>query len=200
MLSPIDFYFDFSSPYSYIGAHLIGPIAERHRRTIRWRPMLLGAAFKVSGQAPLTEVPLKGDYSRHDFARSARFHGLPFRFPSTFPIATVNTARAALWIAARDAAGGAAFVRRALRAYFAEDRAINEPAVIDELATEVGFDGAAVAAALRDPALKEELRALVDEAVARGVFGAPFVFVDNEPFWGHDRFGQIERWLASGPF
>jgi len=200
MARPIDFYFDFSSPYSYLGAQLIEPLAARHGRSVTWRPVLLGAIFKVSGMAPLTEIPLKGDYSRVDFARSARFHGLPYRHPEPFPISTVNTARAMLWWLAEAPARAPDFARGALQAFFVENRPINDPAEIGRLTAELGGDAPALLAALQAPALKERLRAAVDEAVARGVFGAPFFFVDDEPFWGQDRLPQIARWLAEGPY
>ncbi|HUN91392.1 MAG TPA: 2-hydroxychromene-2-carboxylate isomerase [Burkholderiaceae bacterium] len=196
----IEFYFDFSSPYSYVAANLIEGIADKHRATLAWRPVLLGVAFKASGQRPLVEIPVKGDYSRRDFERTARFHGLAFRYPTTFPISTVNTARAVLWLQAQGSAKTATFIRRAMRAYYVEDRAINDPATIAELASELGIDAAAVSAGIQDGAIKDKLKADVDEAIARGVFGAPFIFVDGEPFWGHDRLPQVERWLATGPF
>jgi len=200
MRMPIDFYFDFSSPYSYIAAQLIEPLAARHGRAVTWRPVLLGAAFKVSGMAPLTGIPLKGDYSRRDFARTARFHGLPYRFPEPFPISTVHTARAMLWLLAEAPARAAAFARRAMQAYFADNRPIDDAAEIGRLAGDLGIDAQALLAGIQAPAIKDRLRAAVDEAVARGVFGAPFFFVDDEPFWGQDRLPQLERWLADGPF
>ena len=73
--SPLQFFFDFSSPYGYLAAQKIDALAAQHGRTVDWRPMLLGVVFKQTGGAPLTEVPVKGPYSKHDFARSARFHG-----------------------------------------------------------------------------------------------------------------------------
>ena len=83
----LEFWFDFSSPYGYLAAQKIESLAARHGRTVDWRPMLLGVAFKAAGTRPLTEVPLKGDYSRRDFERSARFHGVAdFRMPPRFPI------------------------------------------------------------------------------------------------------------------
>ena len=74
MSSSIDFYFDFSSPYGYLASEKIEAMAARHGRSVDWRPVLLGVMFKATGMAPLTEIPLKGDYSRRDLARSARFH------------------------------------------------------------------------------------------------------------------------------
>jgi 2-hydroxychromene-2-carboxylate isomerase len=200
MAAPIEFYFDFASPYSYISLPAFEALAAKYHRSIVYRPMLLGAAFKVSGQHILTEIPLKGEYSKHDFQRSARFHGVEFKLPGTFPISTVNTARALLWLQSTGSAKAAAFVQRAFRAYFVEDRNINDPEVIGEIARELGIDAKAMLAALQDPAIKDRLKAQVDQAIARGIFGAPFFFVDGEPFWGHDRLPQMERWLATGPF
>jgi 2-hydroxychromene-2-carboxylate isomerase len=200
MPAPIEFYFDFASPYSYLALNGIDALAAKYGRSVDYKPMLLGAAFKVSGQGVLTEIPLKGEYSKRDFARSARFLGVPFKLPSTFPLNTVNTARAALWLKEQGSAKSIPFVHRAFRAYFVEDRNINDAAVIGELADELGIDKAALAAAIQDAGIKERLKAHVEAAIARGVFGAPFFFVDGEPFWGHDRLPQIERWLASGPF
>ena len=98
MAAPIEFWFDFSSPYGYLAAQRIEALAARHGRAVDWRPMLLGVAFKVAGTAPLTEIPLKGEYSKRDFARSARFHGVgDFRMPSRFPIATQAASRILLW-------------------------------------------------------------------------------------------------------
>jgi len=200
MPAPIEFYIDFASPYSYISLASIEALAAKYQRSIVYRPMLLGAAFKVSGQGVLTEIPLKGEYSKRDFQRSARFHGVPFNMPSTFPIATVNAARALLWLQSTGSAKSAAFVARTFRAYFVEDRNINDPAVIGEIARELGIDPKAMLAGLQDQAIKDKLKERVDEAIGRGIFGAPFFFVDGEPFWGHDRLPQIERWLATGPF
>src|SRR5215471_5212090 len=98
MKAPIDFYFDFSSPYGYLASQKIGDLATKHDREVAWHPILLGVIFRRTGTGPLTEIPLKGDYSRRDFARSARFHGLPaFRMPSRFPIPSQAPARIVLW-------------------------------------------------------------------------------------------------------
>lgn len=200
MADPIEFFFDFASPYSYLAAAQIEPLAARHGRSVEFKPILLGVAFKVSGQLPLVDVPLKGDYSRRDFERSARFAGVPFRMPSLFPMGTVNAARAMLWLQANDPSHATPFMHRAMRAYFTEDRNINEAAIIGEVAGTLGVDSARLVAGIQEPALKERLRAQVDSAVARGVFGAPYLFVDGEPFWGNDRLPHVERWLAQGPF
>jgi 2-hydroxychromene-2-carboxylate isomerase len=117
-----------------------------------------------------------------------------------FPIATVNAARAFVWLQQRDEALAARFLHAAFRAYFAQDRNLAEPEVLAAVASEVGVDPVQLARGIQEPAIKERLKALVDESIARGVFGAPTIFVDGEMFWGHDRLPQVERWLASGPF
>ncbi len=201
MDAPLDFYFDFSSPYGHLASQLIGPLAARHGREVAWRPFLLGVVLKETGAAPLTQVPLKGEYSMRDIQRSARFHGLPeFRLPARFPIPTQSPARIVLWQRARDAAVVPALVRALYGAYFHEGRDISDPEVAADVATTAGLDRAAARAAVDDPEVKEALRRETAQAMAAGVCGSPFVVVDGEPFWGLDRFDQIERWLATGAF
>src|SRR5271165_1784529 len=98
MPQPIEFFFDFSSPYGYIASRLIDDLAARHGREVTWKPILLGAIFKLTGGAPLTTVPLKGEYSQRDFPRTARFHGIPFTMPTPFPFSGVQANRAFYWL------------------------------------------------------------------------------------------------------
>src|SRR5215471_14608236 len=98
MAESIEFYFDFSSPYGYLASTRIDAIAAKHGRQVTWRPFLLGAAFKVTGQQPLVEQPLRGDYSRRDFARSARLLGVPLKMPEPFPFFGLAASRACYWI------------------------------------------------------------------------------------------------------
>jgi 2-hydroxychromene-2-carboxylate isomerase len=198
--APLDFYFDFSSPYGYLASELIDDLAARHGRRVAWHPILLGAVFRQTGSAPLTEIPLKGDYSKRDFARSARFLGIPFRMPTRFPLATQNAARAFLWLQDRDPGRARDLAHALYRACFAEDIDISDTARLLAIADSLGLDKGALAAAVADPAMKDRLRAGNDAAIARGVFGSPFVFVDGEPFWGVDRLPQIEKWLETGGF
>jgi 2-hydroxychromene-2-carboxylate isomerase len=200
MNAPIFFYFDFSSPYGYIGSERIEALAHRHGRSVDWRPMLLGAAFKVAGTAPLTSVPLKGDYSKRDILRSARFHGVPLRLPSKFPIATQGPARIVVWQRGQDAGAVPRLVKALYRAYFVDDRDISDPGTAADVARSAGIDGAATRAAIDDPSVKDALKRDVDAAIGAGVFGSPYVVVDGEPFWGMDRFEQIDRWLERGGF
>src|SRR5512134_695326 len=94
----LDFYYDFSSPYGYFAATKISAVAAKHGYSVNWRPILLGAVFKVTGSGPLPSLPLKGPYGLRDMARTARFHGIPYGFPTPFPIPTQAPARIVYWL------------------------------------------------------------------------------------------------------
>jgi len=201
MPKTIEFNFDFSSPYSYLASEQIDALAARHGRTVDYRPVLLGAVFKASGGTPLTEgYGPKADYSKHDFARSARFAGVQYRAPSRFPIGAVAAARAVLWLQQHAPEKATPFIHAIFRTYFVEDRDISDAAVVGAVARSIGIDAEALAAGVQQPAIKDLLKQRVDEAIAGGMFGAPTIVVDGERFWGNDRLPQIERWLAQGPF
>lgn len=229
MPNPLQFHFDFSSPYGYLGAEKIEALAARHSRGVDWRPMLLGVAFKATGSQPLTSIPIKGDYTRRDLPRSARFHGVALNMPAKFPIATQAPARIVLWQRTRDPGSVATLVKTLYRAYFVAGRDIGDPEVAADVAATAGVDRDAARAVVDDPAWKDALRREVETAIAKGVFGSPFVFVPRgegpslaarstpsggsaaaepqawrddpgEPFWGIDRFDQIDRWLSDGGF
>lgn len=198
MANPIDFYFDFSSPYGYFAAAKIDGIAAKYARDVVWRPILLGAIFKITGQQPLPTIPLKGSYAKHDLARSARLFGVPFRLPSKFPVAGQAPSRAFYWVGDRDPALARKLAQALYRAYFAEDRDISSAEVTANVAAKLGVNRDELLQALNDPAVKERLKSEVDAAIERGVFGSPYIIVDGEPFWGSDRLEQVEKWLATG--
>jgi len=198
MAQPVDFYFDFSSPYGYFAATRIDALAARHGRNTAWHPVLLGAIFKLTGQQPLTTIPMKGSYALHDLMRSARWFGVPFRMPGKFPVSSIAPCRAYYWLHGRDPAAAKALAQALYRAYFAEDRDISSPEVTANVAAKLGHDRDTVLQAINDAAVKERLKAAVDAAIERGVFGSPYIVVDGEPFWGSDRLDQIEQWLAKG--
>ena len=199
MSASLDFYFDFSSPYGYLASEKIEALAARHGRVVDWHPVLLGVIFKQTGAAPLTMIPLKGDYSRRDMARSARFHGVAgFRMPSKFPIPSQAAARLVLWQKQRDATRVGEVVHALYRAFFVDDIDISAPDSAVAAVAKGDVDTASARAAIDDPAIKDALREANDQAIARGVFGSPFIVVDGEPFWGVDRLDQVERWLATG--
>lgn len=194
----IDFYFELSSPYGYIASRLAEDFEKRLGRPLEWRPMLLGPVFKITGQAPLVDIPLKGEYSKRDFTRTARLHKVPYRHPQKFPINTVAGCRAFYWADDQDAAKARDLARALYRAYFVESTDISAAPTVVAIAKSVGLDGAALAAALEDPALKARTFKEVEAAIAAGVFGSPFFIVDGEPFWGVDRMPMIEEWVRTG--
>jgi 2-hydroxychromene-2-carboxylate isomerase len=198
MANAIDFYFDFSSPYGYFAATKIDDIAAKYARTVVWRPILLGAIFKITGQQPLPTIPLKGSYAKHDLARSARRFSIPFKLPSKFPIAGQAPSRAFYWVGDRDPALARKLAQALYRAYFAEDRDISSPEITANVGAKLGINRDELVQALNDPAVKERLKSEVDAAIERGVFGSPYIIVDGEPFWGSDRLEQVEKWLATG--
>lgn len=199
--APIDFYFDFSSPYSYIANEWIDAVAARHGRTVRRHAVLLGVLFPHAKLQPLAFYPIKGDYAKRDFARSARFERVPYVLPAQFPLSTQNAARVFWWLAQTEGADAAAqWTRSVMRAYFSSGKIISDAQVLRQLADEAGIGADRAEQIWQDPAWKDSLRQANEEALARGVFGAPYFFVDGEPFWGNDRKAQMERWLAEGPF
>jgi len=194
MPAPIDFYFDFSSPYGYLASTQIDALAACHGRSVAWRPFLLGVAFKETGQRALVEQPLRGPYALRDFARSARLLGVPFTLPRPFPFFALAASRAFYWIEDEDKAK--ALAQAVFRAAFGEGRDVMPATVVAELARPLGVEG--LEEAVSQAGIKERLREATDQAIAQGVFGSPFFIVDGEPFWGHDRLFQLDRWLSTG--
>jgi 2-hydroxychromene-2-carboxylate isomerase len=199
----MDFYFDFVSPYGYMAAMKIEALAAKYNRTITWHPLLLGIIFKTTGAVALVDMPIKGEYAKHDMLRTCRLHDIPFRFPSNFPVATQAAARATYYL--RDHVGPHAvsqFVRAVYHAYFVDDIHIGEPANVLKIAGACGFDVAAIAQAIQSDEYKAILKQEVEQAMALGVFGSPYVIVrggsGNEAFWGFDHFYQIEAFLKNG--
>lgn len=199
MSKPIDFYFDFSSPYGYFASTRIDQLAERYGRTVNWHPLLLGVIFKTTGGAPLSSYPLKGEYSFRDFERTARFHGIPYQRPEPFPLPTQLAARSMLWVEQTyGAAKAAEFAKSVFHAYFVDGKKIIDPDVIAPIAAALDIDAAAMIAGANSEPVKERLKTDIEAALAHGVFGSPFVVVDGEPFWGFDRFAQLEAFLKNG--
>ncbi len=198
MPTAIDFYFDFSSPYGYLASTRIDAIAAKHGREVTWRPILLGPAFKASGNAPLVGQPLKGDYSVRDFFRTAKFLKIPLVMPSPFPIGTQNAARAFYWLNDRDPAKAKQLAQACFAMFFAQGKDISSSETVASIAATIGVNGTELTAALSDTAVKERLKTEVEASLARGVFGSPYFFVDNEPFWGNDRLEQLDAWLQTG--
>jgi 2-hydroxychromene-2-carboxylate isomerase len=196
--APIEFYFEFASPYGYLASTRIDVLAARYGREVSWRPIMLGAAFKLTGAQPLVRTPLKGDYMMRDLPRFARLLGVPFQAPPLMPANSLAASRACIWLAQDDPAKAKALAQAVFHAHWGEGRDIARPDDVAAIAGPLGIEHAALLAAVADPAIKERLKEATAAAIGRGVFGSPFILVDGEAFWGADRLDQVERWLAAG--
>jgi 2-hydroxychromene-2-carboxylate isomerase len=197
-VKPIEFFFDFSSPYGYLASYRIDEIAAEFGRAVTWRPYLLGVAFKATGQTPLVSQPIRGTYALRDMERTARKLKVPMVLPDGFPMATMAAGRAFYWLDGRDPGKARDLAKALYRAAFAQGRNITPAGVVAAVAGEIGLDPAEVTAAIGSPGAKERLRAETEAAIARGAFGSPFVIVDGEPFWGNDRLHEVRDWLKTG--
>ncbi|WP_142848578.1 2-hydroxychromene-2-carboxylate isomerase [Telmatospirillum sp. J64-1] len=198
MAQAIDFYFDFSSPYGYFASHRIDEIAARHGRSVAWRPFMIGAAFKSTGQVPLLNQPMRGTYALHDWNRLARRWKVPFKMAEPFPFIALAASRGFYWIASTDPDRAKAFAKRVYHAAFGEGRPMDKPEVVVPEAEALGIARDDFLAAVTAPVWKDRLKAETERALERGAYGSPFFFVDDEPFWGNDRLEEIERWLETG--
>ncbi|WP_374476372.1 2-hydroxychromene-2-carboxylate isomerase [Zoogloea sp.] len=200
MSAPIDFYFDFSSPYGYLASEQIDALGARHGRAVMWHAIVLDAQFQPQGGMKIPAALMRTEYVRRDVERSSAYFGIPYKAPTPYPVHTEHAARAFQWLSDRNPDEARSFAHAVFRAYFAEGRNIAETAVLLEIAEALKLDREDVSAAFSDAATKARLKAEIDLAEARGVFGSPFFIVEGEGFWGNDRLPQLERWLANGPF
>ncbi len=198
MPEPILFYFEFASPYGYLASLQIDDIASRYDREVLWKPIMLGAALERTGSRPLVRIPIKKDYFLRDIRRCARLLDVPLRLPPVMPMNSLAASRAFWWLQDDNPCLAKRLARALYRAHWGEGRDLSAPEQVAEVATTLGIDAEALIAAVGDPAIKARLRRETEDSLERGVFGSPFVIVDDEPFWGADRLEQMERWLATG--
>jgi 2-hydroxychromene-2-carboxylate isomerase len=197
MKEPIEFYFDFASPYSYFMAGTLDAMARECGRDLVWRPLILWAVLKAHGLPAPLEHPVKKSYMLRDMERSARFHDLPFRLPTRFPASSHLPARAFYWLQTTKPDVAKPFAHRIFQAYFVDDIDIGGPGGIARfLADAAGISLDAAQAALTDERAKAALQDCVASAVAKGVWGVPYVLIGAEAFFGADRLPHIERHLG----
>lgn len=196
--APIEFYFDFISPFGFFGSHLIEPVAAKHGRRLDWRPMLLGiSVMKVMGLPPVPQTPLKGPYSGHDSRRFARMLGLPFERAGLDAMGPLPAGRAFAWLKDRDDDVAVAFAKAVMDRYW-RGGMMDQVDLLAEEAEKLGVSGADLKSAVNDDAVKARHREWVDQSLEKGVFGVPTFIVDGEMFWGADRVWMVERWLETG--
>ena len=199
MTGPIDFYFDFISPYGYLATTQIEKIAAEHDREVMWRPFLLGVTvMNVMGLKPIMDTPLKSDYALIDRPRMAKLFGVPLVIPDLSGVNSLGASRAYYWINESDPKMAKEFAIRIFRRLWVDGNDITNAKEVVAEAAAVGVEAAALCDGLKHSRTKDLLRDAVDSAVARKVFGAPFFIVDDEPIWGIDRLWMLEHWLAHG--
>ena len=191
----VEFYFDFGSPYSYLAYKALPAIAAAHDAQIVWRPMLLGGVFKATGNHSPAEIPAKSRWMHQDMQRWAARYGAAFRFNPYFPINTLILMRGAVSMQMRGP-DFRKYMDAVFHAMWAAPRNLGESAELAAVLRQAGLDADVVLALANDAAVKEQLKKHTEEAVARGVFGAPTFFVGEEMFWGQDRLDFVAAALA----
>lgn len=191
----VEFFFDFGSPYSYLAYRALPGIAAAHGAQIALRPMLLGGVFKATGNHSPLDVPAKNRWARLDLERWAAHYGAAFKHNPFFPINTLTLMRGAAGMQMREA-DFHKYVEAIFHAMWQEPRNLGDQHELTAVLREAGFNPDDFQSLVNDPAVKEQLKKNTEEAVARGVFGAPAFFVGEEMFWGQDRLDFVAAALA----
>lgn len=195
MSKAVEFYFDVGSPAAYLAWTQLPAIARESGTEIEYRPFLLGGVFQATGNRSPMEVPAKGQYMVDDLQRFARRYGVPFAHNPHFPINTLTLMRGALGLQLRDPQRMVPFVDAVYRAIWVDGKNMNDPATVAGVLQRADFDPQKLLALASDPAVKDALKTTTQEAVSRGVFGAPTFFVGQDMFWGQDRLDFVKEAL-----
>lgn len=197
MNKTVDFYFDFGSPAAYLAWTQLPKLCADAAARIAWRPMLLGGVFQATGNRAPMMVPLKGKYLFIDLARFARRYDVPLRLNPNFPINTITLMRIAVGLQMRDEPRFEDYCAAMFRAIWVDAQNMNDPGVVAAVLAKGDFDAPALLALGAEQAVKDELKAVTQAAVDRGVFGAPTFFVADQMFWGQDRLDFVREALTS---
>jgi 2-hydroxychromene-2-carboxylate isomerase len=190
MVRTLEFFFDYGSPYSYLADTQVETIARRTGATLRRRPMLLGGVFKATGNASPMTVEQKSKWSAFDMPLWARFYKVPFQRNPFFPVNTLNLMRGA---AAAEIDGLFERYHPAMyKAMWVDGRNLNDLKEVGAVLSGAGLDPQHFGKRIQDQDVKDRLKATTDEAVSRGVFGAPTCFVEDRMFFGNDRLPFVE--------
>lgn len=191
----LEFFFDFGSPASYLAHTQLPQIARDAGAQLKYRPMLLGGVFKATGNSSPVSVPAKGRWMQEDLARWARRHGVGFSFNPHFPINTLALMRGAVGVQMRAPELFQRYLDAVFSAMWEQPRNLGEASEIAEVLEAAGLDPSAIMAMTSDPEVKAGLVANTQEAVDRGVFGAPSCFVGEQLFFGQDRLDFVREAL-----
>lgn len=182
----IEYYFDLGSPYSFLGFHQIQRIAQKYQAEIVWKPMLLGGVFKATGNSSPISIPAKGRYTRSKLKRWSALLEIPMQVHPDFPINTLTMMRILTAIQLYQPAHFIQVANVLFDALYREHQAVNDPQVLLNILATVGLTAEQVQDYLADEQVKAQLKLITEQAVARGVFGAPTFFIAEELFWGMD--------------
>ncbi|MEY2736133.1 MAG: hypothetical protein RLZ58_1542 [Pseudomonadota bacterium] len=194
-MKSFDFFFDFGSPAAYLAWTQVPRLAAETGAQAVYRPMLLGGVFQATGNQSPVSVPAKGRYTFTDFDRFARRYGVPLKRNPHFPINTLTLMRGAAGLQSTDPGRFIAYGDAICRAIWVDSLNLNDLAVVAQVLQSAGFDAQAMVALCNDAATKDALKAATQEAVDRGVFGAPTFFVGDQMFWGQDRMDFVKEAL-----
>jgi len=197
MTKHVEFLFDVGSPYSYLAFKQLPKVAKAKGAEIIWTPVLLGGIFQATGNHSPIEVPEKGHYSMIDLQRWADEYGVSITMNPNFPINTLTLMRGAVAMQLKGSQAFNRYLEVVFDAMFGKPRNMNLPSEVGAVLQEAGLDAGEFMSLVSDSVVKERLKANTEDAVKRGVFGAPTFFVGDEMFWGQDRLLFIEKALTS---
>ena len=195
MSKTLEFFFDLGSPASYLAYTQLPALCAETAAQLVYQPMLLGGVFKATGNASPISVPAKGRYMFDDLARYARRYQVTLRFNPHFPINTLVLMRAVTGIQMRQPERFVDFLDCLFRALWVDGLHLGDPAVVANVLTEHGFDPEEVLTLANDESVKTALKDKTEQAVQRGVFGAPSLFVGKQLFFGQDRLEFVREAL-----
>jgi len=196
MAKTVAFYFDVGSPASYLAWTQLPALCTAAGAELVYKPMLLGGVYQATGNASPGAIPAKGRYTVRDYERHARKYGVPYVNNPHFPIITLFLMRAVTGVQLREPERLQDLLAAVFKAMWIDALDLNQPALTARTLQDAGFAPEAVQSLGADPEVKAALKATTEEAVARGVFGAPTSFVGDEMFFGQDRMDMIREELA----
>lgn len=191
----VEFFFDVGSPASYLAWTQLPSICESEGAELIYRPMLLGGVFQATGNASPASVPSKGAHTSLDLKRHARKYGVPLEINPFFPIMTLTLMRGAAGVQMHMPERFQDYLGGVFKALWIEPIDLNQPALTAKALTSAGFDPAELMTLANGTDVKAALRATTDEAIARGAFGAPTMFVGTDMFFGQDRLEFVREAL-----
>jgi 2-hydroxychromene-2-carboxylate isomerase len=191
----IEFFFDCSSPWTYLAFHNLQPLAAELNEPVHWRPVLVGGIFNAVNPSVYAmrdnPVPAKWAYMLKDLQDWAREAGLKIVFPPrVFPVNSVKAMRGCLWLEPQGKL--LPFATAVFEAYWAHEEDISQDAVLLKICDQVGIDGDAFLAGIAQPAIKAQLKANTEEVIARGGFGSPTLYLGDDMYFGNDRLPLLK--------